>query len=1404
MAESSAETQLSPQQTPPLPQNSTSATSLANLQTVAQARAELEARLAGIHNDLQLTQTIGLLFVKRQEDLKTCFDQLQLLDEQEKQQGSQDDKISSGTDGGSSAAAQPLPESFREQLAALDKEFQEGQSGIAGLKDLIDAQLPAVESTPGDNGQSHPRSVSTPNAFPSSTLPTQTISKPRRHKVVMSSAPSVNDAAFPLQIQEELLNQVRYWTSQAEMKEKLNQEYDTKINEQERIIDALNKQRRLREESEERQKEDQWNLELQNQELRNQNADLQAQLSKLTHEHAKIQKKFATVNEQVEQLKDKEEKTASQLELAKTRHEQDMASMRKHVTGIQREKSELLTKVEDLNNTMTQQQQQLTKKSTLEAIARAQDQTSNDNHDDDDDFAGVPLLIQAPARLPGADDSAAGSKGLSVTEPKVASLARETSFAHQQSIISELQTKLSQEITEKEELISQKEELLVEKEELVKMLADREETIETMRLEGAVYEHPSPSKGSSHAMFDHPGSRPSSGLGLLDDADAHDRRDLSMALSENNSQDFSNGRGSPFPTGGLFAELAQATSQPSSEKAPVEYKDQEAMTEPIESWIHTLPEVASLLKQASATQNASAEAETQVPADKTHIAVPAGETHVDAEVPTDEADVQVLADKTHGEAPADHTHGEVSADDRHVEVPAVKTLVEVPAVETITGKPGTETKQITALDAVDAEVLTMISGLAVAAAVDTDAAATSAHKAQDSSQAEALEDSEDSVQGVVQSEVVVPSISEDSASATEEGQDTSEHEVGEPVPRALKSEVEDERRHTCDLSQALVDTTVASVPPVPAIPVDHVPERPSLDNVDRETRVSFGSAFGGNSNATDTGRIQSIYKERSDVSSELHDSEDRAQAHDAQIPVSVDQEPSTGSLAVAEQSQIEGVDRAQNKARDVEGVSLPVPAQLAGAASALNAADKTDLTSIPKDDSITQQSGTIESTDPDSQVSQGPCDQKDQQVVTTTSTPRPVIAPTTVVSVSSHTTYTFDKSSSQVFLPQLRSDPQYEQLIITDSPGAAMGRANLTHNNGGSANCSMSSLSTDYNHGGRYRNGRRMSIGSNYDVTPTDPTMIQVITQTMIGDYLWKYTRRRMANMMSEKRHRRYVWVHPYTKTIYWSQYNPGAEGTREQRAKSALILAVAQITDDNHSGPNSDLPGVSLLVQTTSRNLKLTAPTREKHELWFQSISYLLSRPSSPGADIPSDNQTWSEVQANNGPHNNNNNNNSPNGPYLHHKRSLSLGGPPNKDAVTNLRQGEKGANNTVRKKGSLARLQGMFGRNSVSKEGAASPIKVATAVGSPRIGASGLASTSGSLHPAVVTTSAAAGVGNGHGHGHGPSLEKMNVVAYPGQSGKGATIGGVGIVNGGSILAQAEAEQALAANTGAKHTVV
>ncbi|KAF9373236.1 hypothetical protein CPC16_001940, partial [Podila verticillata] len=97
---------------------------LASLQTISQARAALEARLVGIDNDLELTQAIGLLFVKRQKDLSDAFSQLQALDQQQYQQ-----------------PHETLPPLLREQLAMIDKEFQEGQNGVLGLKGLIDAQL---------------------------------------------------------------------------------------------------------------------------------------------------------------------------------------------------------------------------------------------------------------------------------------------------------------------------------------------------------------------------------------------------------------------------------------------------------------------------------------------------------------------------------------------------------------------------------------------------------------------------------------------------------------------------------------------------------------------------------------------------------------------------------------------------------------------------------------------------------------------------------------------------------------------------------------------------------------------------------------------------------------------------------------------------------------------------------------------------------------------------------------------------------------------------------------------------------------------------------------------------------------------------------------------------------------
>ena len=123
----------------------------------------------------------------------------------------------------------------------------------------------------------------------------------------------------------------------------------------------------------------------------------------------------------------------------------------------------------------------------------------------------------------------------------------------------------------------------------------------------------------------------------------------------------------------------------------------------------------------------------------------------------------------------------------------------------------------------------------------------------------------------------------------------------------------------------------------------------------------------------------------------------------------------------------------------------------------------------------------------------------------------------------------------------------------------------------------------------------------------TDPRMIQAITQTMIGEYLWKYTRKAGRGEMSDKRHRRFFWVHPYTRTLYWSDQDPSTAGRVQLKAKSVAIEAVRVVVDDNPMPPG--LHRKSLIVITPGRDVKFTATTGQRHETWFNALSYLLLR---------------------------------------------------------------------------------------------------------------------------------------------------------------------------------------------------
>ena len=150
----------------------------------------------------------------------------------------------------------------------------------------------------------------------------------------------------------------------------------------------------------------------------------------------------------------------------------------------------------------------------------------------------------------------------------------------------------------------------------------------------------------------------------------------------------------------------------------------------------------------------------------------------------------------------------------------------------------------------------------------------------------------------------------------------------------------------------------------------------------------------------------------------------------------------------------------------------------------------------------------------------------------------------------------------------------------------------------------------------------------------TDPRMIQAITQTMIGEYLWKYTRKTMGGGMSDTRHRRFFWIHPYTRTLYWSDRDPQTAGKIELKAKSVAIESVEEVEDLNPMPPG--LHQKSLLVSTPGRSIKFTAATGKRHETWFNALNYLCQRveegseqPEQRPPESPATNEIQNEFNA-------------------------------------------------------------------------------------------------------------------------------------------------------------------------------
>ncbi|CAL5874857.1 uncharacterized protein PFLUO_LOCUS9159 [Penicillium psychrofluorescens] len=155
---------------------------------------------------------------------------------------------------------------------------------------------------------------------------------------------------------------------------------------------------------------------------------------------------------------------------------------------------------------------------------------------------------------------------------------------------------------------------------------------------------------------------------------------------------------------------------------------------------------------------------------------------------------------------------------------------------------------------------------------------------------------------------------------------------------------------------------------------------------------------------------------------------------------------------------------------------------------------------------------------------------------------------------------------------------------------------------------------------------RQDSMGG---VQPT--SVVDAIAQTMVGEWMFKYVRRRKSFGMGEAkdswegrnpdevsanitnsgvRHKRWVWLAPYEGSIMWSSKQPtSGPALLGKSGRKFTIQSVLDVKDDNLLPKGSNPPTAfnrSILVLTPQRALKFTALTMERHYVWLTALSFL------------------------------------------------------------------------------------------------------------------------------------------------------------------------------------------------------
>lgn len=141
---------------------------------------------------------------------------------------------------------------------------------------------------------------------------------------------------------------------------------------------------------------------------------------------------------------------------------------------------------------------------------------------------------------------------------------------------------------------------------------------------------------------------------------------------------------------------------------------------------------------------------------------------------------------------------------------------------------------------------------------------------------------------------------------------------------------------------------------------------------------------------------------------------------------------------------------------------------------------------------------------------------------------------------------------------------------------------------------------------------------SNASSQPAANTVVDAIAQTMVGEWMFKYVRRRKSfgvasdnvgkDDSSNDRHKRWVWLAPYERAILWSSKQPSSgSALLGKSGRKLTIQSVLDVKDDNPPPKGHTVVfNRSILILTPQRALKFTAINAERHYLWLTSLSFL------------------------------------------------------------------------------------------------------------------------------------------------------------------------------------------------------